>query len=105
MEFFVEMIIMKEKKIIKVLILSLLLCFFVSTGIGQTKNVLLQAITDEMNRSFKVLKEKGDPPPYFLSFRVTDTKSTVISAAHGALLGNSTKHSRILDTKFAGRRL
>ena len=53
-----------------------------------------------MNRSFKILKEKGDPPPYFLSYRVTDTKSTTISAANGALQVNNSNHSRMLDASI-----
>ncbi len=94
---------MKEKIISSLLVLILNLGVFTTLSIGQakqTKNVLLQAITDEMNRSYKILKEKGDPPPYFLSYRVTDTKSTTISAAHGALLTNNVNHSRILDTNI-----
>ena len=91
---------MMRKISCRLLIFNLVILSFVSTSIGQTKNVLMQAITEEMNRSFKILKEKGDPPPYFLSYRIADTKSTVVSASHGALLANRTNHNRILDTNI-----
>jgi predicted Zn-dependent protease len=80
--------------------LSLMLCLFSSLSVGQTKRVLLQAITEEMNRSFDLLKKKGNPPPYYLSYRVTDTELTTISAAYGALQINTTTRNRVLDTNI-----
>ena len=51
-----------------------------------------------MNRAFEVLKENGDPAPYFLSYRVTDLTSTSISASLGALQTSGSSRRRILDT-------
>ena len=34
--------------------------------------VLLDAMSQELNRNFTVLKEKADPPPYFLSYEITE---------------------------------
>lgn len=84
----------------KILALCLMICFFVSATIGQTQNVLLQAVTEEMNRAFDILKKKGNPPPYFLSYRVTDIEATTISAANGALQTNATTRNRYLDTNI-----
>src|SRR5437764_14770908 len=59
-----------------------LLCLAASIAIGQTPqtplaapqppatprpSALLDAMAQELNRNFTVLKEKADPPPYFLS--------------------------------------
>ena len=34
--------------------------------------VLLDAMSQELNRNFTVLKQKADPPPYFLSYEITE---------------------------------
>ena len=69
--------------------------------IGQKKaHPVLEAISTELDRSFSILKEKGDPPPYFMSFRVTDLKSTLISSANGALQISRANHSRLLDSSI-----
>lgn len=84
----------------KIFSFCLTICLLASATIGQTKSVLLQAITEEMNRSFDTLKKKGNPPPYFLSYRVTDTETTAITAAYGALQSNTTTRNRTLDTNM-----
>jgi predicted Zn-dependent protease len=84
----------------KVCALCLMVSLFSSLSIGQTKSVLLQSITEEMNRAFDLLKKKGNPPPYYLSYRVTDTELTTIGAAYGALQINITTRNRVLDTNI-----
>lgn len=84
----------------RIFLYFMLTALLVSSGSGQTNEILLQAITAEMDRSFGVLREKGDPPPYFLSYRVTDTKSTMITASDGALQVNTNNHSRVLDANL-----
>jgi TldD protein len=63
---------------------------------GQT-TPLLRILSEELDRNFKVLKEKGDPPPYFISYAVTDIESASSSASQGALLGSNVGHNRFLD--------
>ncbi len=84
----------------KLCALCLTLCLLSSVTMGQTKNVLLQAITEELNRSFDILKKKGSVPPYFMSYRVSDIQSTTISAAYGALQTSETDRTRVLDTSI-----
>ncbi len=91
---------MMRKSVRNIFLNGLILLMLVSNGIGQTNNVLLQSITAEMNRSFNILKEKGDPPPYFLSYRVTDTKTISITASDGALQANTIDRNRILDSNL-----
>lgn len=63
------------------------------------KSVALKAMEEELHRSMKGLGEKGDPPPYFISFLVTETQQTQIAASYGALRSSSANHSRLLDVE------
>src|SRR6267143_1164146 len=58
---------------------------------------ILQALEQEMNRAFGVLKQKGDPAPYFISYSVREDISINIEASHGALRSSDRDHSRLLD--------
>jgi predicted Zn-dependent protease len=50
----------------------------------------------ELNRSLQNLK-KAPTPPYFLSYQLTDNRSTQVSASFGALTGSSDQTTRLLD--------
>jgi len=63
----------------------------------KTINGVLKAMEEELDRSMKVLGEKGSPPPYFICYQITDKHQVSISAALGALKNSSKKHSRLLD--------
>ena len=58
---------------------------------------VLQALEQEMRRSFDALKEKGDPAPYFISYSVRESSNISIEASHGALRSSDRDHSRLLD--------
>lgn len=58
---------------------------------------LLDILTAELNRNFLTLKEKGDPPPYFLAYAVWDTETHLVSASLGVLDARSASRSRVLD--------
>ncbi|MGH9719518.1 MAG: TldD/PmbA family protein [Bryobacteraceae bacterium] len=61
---------------------------------------IIDVLSSELQRNFKVLKEKGDPAPYFLAFEVTEQDSAVVSASLGALAANSQSRSRNLDVSI-----
>ncbi len=67
------------------------------TGDG-TKIGLLEIVTDELNREFSALKAKGDPPPYYMAYEVTEEQSTTESATLGALISDSQSRTRGFDT-------
>ncbi|MCL4396222.1 MAG: hypothetical protein M1482_15705, partial [Chloroflexi bacterium] len=67
-----------------------------SASYAQTAS-LVSILGEEMDRNFRVLKEKADPAPYFLAYEVTDRENWVISGTLGALRANSRNHSRSLD--------
>jgi len=58
---------------------------------------LLDTLSSELDRNFGILKEKGDPPAYFISYEVTDIDSHTISATMGDISAKSDSHSRYLD--------
>ena len=89
---------MIKKLLTKIIATSMVICLLGQATLAQTSSIVLRAVTEEMHRAFGILKEKGDPPPYFLSYRVTDLEVTTISASHGALMSNRVSRRRILDT-------
>lgn len=50
-----------------------------------------------MTRAMKTLRQKGDPPPYFMSYHVTERHDVRITGAYGALRENSSHRGRMLD--------
>ena len=48
-------------------------------------SVLLDAMSQELNRNFTALKEKADPPPYFLSYEVTETEYQSVIGTLGTI--------------------
>jgi predicted Zn-dependent protease len=58
---------------------------------------LVRILAAELARNFTVLREKADPPPYFISYRVTDSEGGTLSAALGALTQKSQGRRRVLD--------
>ncbi|HYR43737.1 MAG TPA: metallopeptidase TldD-related protein [Terriglobia bacterium] len=58
---------------------------------------VLQALEQEMKRAFGVLKQKGEPAPYFISYSVRENSSVSIEASHGALRSSDRDRSRLLD--------
>jgi TldD protein len=58
---------------------------------------LEQTMAEELNRNFKILKEKADPAPYFMGYEITERDYAVVSASFGAVTGSSRSDSRNLD--------
>lgn len=56
-----------------------------------------QALEQEMKRAFELLKEKGNPAPYFISYSVRENESVDIEASLGALRTTQKNQSRLLD--------
>jgi predicted Zn-dependent protease len=58
---------------------------------------LLDTLTSELDRNFRVLKDKADPPAYFISYEVTDIDSHTIGASLGDISSHEDSHRRYLD--------
>jgi predicted Zn-dependent protease len=58
---------------------------------------LLDILSDELQRNFSILKQKADPPPYYMSYAVTEQETQIISASLGTLTSQPRGHLRYLD--------
>jgi len=58
---------------------------------------LVKILTGELDRNFTVLKDKGNPAPYFMGYSVTDSESNTLSASDGAISGENHGRARLLD--------
>lgn len=59
---------------------------------------LVKILSDELDRNFTALKQKGEPPPYFMAYAVDDDEANVVVASQGALDVQNHGRRRILDT-------
>jgi TldD protein len=58
---------------------------------------LSKILSGELDRNFNILKQKGDPAPYFMGYSVTDRETDVIVASAGSVDAQNHNHSRLLD--------
>lgn len=58
---------------------------------------LLDILSAELQRNFTILKDKADPPPYYMAYTVTGIESQSLSASFGSLTAQSKNHVRYLD--------
>jgi TldD protein len=75
-------------------LISLLACLPLAAA---TPPNLLDILNDELQRNFTVLKQKADPPPYYMSYTVTDVESQVMTSTIGTVNTRGKQHSRTLD--------
>jgi len=64
---------------------------------AQPSTPLIRILSEELDRNFRVLREKADPAPYFIGYSVTDTETASVSASQGALRGTDRSRNRFLD--------
>src|SRR4029453_16078923 len=62
-----------------------------------TPGPVTQALEQEIKRAFELLKLKGNPAPYFISYAVRENESVGIEASMGALKTSQKDRSRLLD--------
>lgn len=58
---------------------------------------LLDIAKEELDRNFRILKEKGDPAPYFLQYGIVEHETESYGANLGAVHVSNRSHSRIVD--------
>jgi predicted Zn-dependent protease len=68
-----------------------------AVAFGAEDHVILNTMNEELQRNFEVLKQKADPPPYFLSYEITDEDNHTVSASLGVLNSTGATHNRYLD--------
>ncbi len=74
----------------------LLLLSAASLAVAQP-SVLLDAMSQELNRNYTVLKEKADPPPYYMSYEVTEEDYRTVSGTLGTIDATNSGKARALD--------
>jgi len=86
---------------VRVATLATLLLAGVGTGVSQPQAPSGEAIAGvlraELDRNFKILKEKAQPSPYFISYLVVEEDTETLSAALGALTGLNRSQRRVVD--------
>jgi TldD protein len=65
--------------------------------IANAQSPLTKILSSELERNFTILKQKGDAPPYFMAYEVTETEGDALEASRGALDGENHTHLRQLD--------
>ena len=78
------------------LVSALAVVFSLPAGSAQSSK-LLDILSGELERNFKILKDKATPPPYYAAYEVTETDTHSISAALGAIAAQSNSRGRRLD--------
>lgn len=72
--------------------------FACAASIAAAQNApLLDAMSQELNRNFTVLKQKADPAPYFLSYEITEIDYKAVSGTLGAVEVSGGQKERQLD--------
>ena len=74
------------------------ICFlFIACAGAWAQSPLVKILSDELERNFSVLKQKGEPPPYFMDYAVSDNEADVMVASEGSVDAQQHVHQRILD--------
>jgi predicted Zn-dependent protease len=75
---------------------TILFLAFLSTC-APAQSQLSKILSSELERNFTTLKQKGDPPPYFMGYAVTDKETNTIVASAGSVDAQNHDHARLLD--------
>jgi TldD protein len=74
------------------------LAIFASAAcVAAAQSTLLDAMSQELTRNFTVLKQKAEPPPYFLSYEITEQEYKSISGTLGTIDSTGAGKERVLD--------
>ena len=57
-------------------------------------------MSQELNRNFSVLKEKADPPPYFLSYEITEQEHYLVTGTLGTVDSTNSGKNRAMDVSI-----
>jgi TldD protein len=86
-----------SSNLVKILrITAILACAAAAFGAGGT--TLLDIMNQELQRNFQALKQKGDTPPYFMAYEISDIESHEVGATLGVVNSQGDSHNRFLDT-------
>ena len=75
----------------------LFIVFVCASSARDDSSSTLHVLSEELTRNFIALKEKADPPPYFMSYAITEQDFAVVSASFGAITASSRSKTAGLD--------
>jgi TldD protein len=87
---------MLSSRLVKPIYIGCLLA--VSAGFASAADSpLLTTMSEELQRNFTVLKQKGDTPPYYLAYEVSDIETHEVGATLGVVNSRLDTRNRYLD--------
>lgn len=89
------------KRFVAIIPAVLAICVLVQRVDAQSAaaSPVVRALELEMKRAAELLKQKGDPAPYFISYFVRENQGIEIDASLGAIRTSQTDRSRLLDVE------
>ena len=54
-------------------------------------------LNDELQRNFAALRQKANPPPYYIAYEVSEEEGDSVVATNGAIRAHNHSHGRVLD--------
>ena len=87
---------MLSSRIVKILRTAALLTVS-AAAFGAEDHVVLDTMSQELQRNFAALKLKADPAPYFLAYEITEQETTQLSASLGLINSTGSSKNRYLD--------
>ena len=89
---------MRKKQTKKLMIAVLLFILPLLMNAVESQDKLIELMSSEINRQMSALANE-DVPPYFISYRVDETKTTRISSSFGNLTHSQETEERLLTTE------
>jgi TldD protein len=68
-----------------------------AAAFGAAEPTLLDTMNQELQRNYQALKQKGDTPPYFMAYEITDLETHEVGATLGVLNSEGDSRNRFLD--------
>ncbi len=66
----------------------------------ERNDIVMKAMTKELNRSFNALKKGGGEPLYYMAYRLYDVTTLEIEGSYGAIEGDNDRRYRVLDVEM-----
>ncbi len=89
----------RASRVCVLLIMSCCLLTQVISSRPVEKSLLLTAMEEELQRSMRGLRDTDNPPPYFISYHITESMQYSFAASFGAQRYSANSHSRFLDVE------
>ncbi len=76
---------------------ALMIIAAIETGSADRPDLIMQAMTDELNRSMHSLKLENQPSPYYIRYQLRETDTFHVETSQGALIAKNRIQARDLD--------